>query len=364
MSRAAPRGLALLALALAAGGCSGVYSEPLPAEAVLHRAKTEDGWELSLVQYRAVGPSRGRPVLLCHGISANARNMDLDKDHSMARWFAAHGREAWTLSLRGTGESDGVDSDKGRPGGYDFDTLWRQDTAAAVRYVRAQTGAAQLDYVGHSMGGMLVYAYLSQGGEGLGAVATLGSPTRLDWGGLLDPLLQGVGGLALSQKWAVPSGLASQLTAGAQTALDDGPIQRLLYNPRNVTPQTWRRLAAIGTANISGAVALQFISQVKTGAFGSADGKLDYRKDLGKVRTPVLVVAGKLDHIAITPAVKDGYRALGGEKEWLLLSEESGAQADYGHMDLVVGERAATEVWPRVLDFFDRHASSDSLRGP
>ena len=53
--------------------------------------------------------------------------------------------------------------------------------------------------------------------------------------------------------------------------------------------------------------------------------------------------------------VCDGFRALGGPKEWLLVGEVNGAVADYGHMDLVIGERAPTEVWPRVLDFLERH---------
>jgi hypothetical protein len=57
----------------------------------------------------------------------------------------------------------------------------------------------------------------------------------------------------------------------------------------------------------------------------------------------------------VVPAVKDAYRALGGPKEWLLIGEENGAEADYGHLDLVIGERAGTEVFPRVLDFLDRH---------
>jgi len=59
----------------------------------------------------------------------------------------------------------------------------------------------------------------------------------------------------------------------------------------------------------------------------------------------------------VPPAVKDGYRLLGGPKEWFLAGEENGAEADYSHMDLILGERAQTEVWPRVLDFLDRHSA-------
>ena len=63
--------------------------------------------------------------------------------------------------------------------------------------------------------------------------------------------------------------------------------------------------------------------------------------------------------IAMAPAVKDGFRALGGPKEWLLITRANGTRGEYGHMDLVIGERAAGEVWSKVLDFFDRHACKE-----
>ncbi len=349
-----------LALAcLIAASCTSGYLEPRPKEAITHRVRTADGWEIALVQYKAATPV-GRPVLLCHGISANDRNMDLDRDHSMARWLKAQGRNAWTISLRGTGDSDRVDPEKGRAP-YDFDTLWREDLSAAIRYVRETEKVDAIDYVGHSMGGMLVYAYLSQGGGGLNAVATLGSPTRLDWGGMLEPYLQRLSSLALRKDMVLPISFASQLSLPLQGEIEDGPLQLLLYNPKNVGKETWKRLIAIGTADIPGGVALQIVSMIRTGRFESADGKLDYRKGLAGVRVPVLVVAGKADRVAIVPAVRDGFRALGGPKEWLLVSEANGATADYGHMDLIVGDRAATEVWSEVLAFFERHACSPSL---
>ena len=344
----------LLLFLLALTNCASLQIVPLPKEAELHRAKTDDGWEISLTRYRAVGESKGPPIVLCHGISANERNMDLDAEHSMARWFAAQGREAWTMSLRGTGMSDGIDAAKGRAGPIFFDDYWKHDLPAVVEYVKKISGAPAIDYAGHSMGGMVLYAYLSQGGQGIHAAATLGTPTRLDWGTGIEWILKEWGPKLVTAPSMVPSSLGSHVAAPLVGVISDGPFERFFYNSQSTDPEAWRRLMIYGTADVAGGTALQLIELVQTGKFQSADGKIDLRADMAKIRTPVIVVAGRLDRIAVAPAVKDGYRALGGPREWLLITRANGARGEYGHMDLVIGERAGDEVWSKILAFLDR----------
>lgn len=344
-----------LPLLVLASSCANLRVVPLPPEAEQHRVKTKDGWELSLVRYVPKGAPSGRPVLLCHGISANGRNMDLDDGHSMARWFASQGREGWTMSVRAAGDSDRPDPDKGRTLPIRFDHYWQFDLPAAIEHVRRISGAASIDYAGHSMGGMMAYAYLSQGGGGLHAVATLGSPTRLDWGTGLEKLLTAVGPKVVFDDMLFPSQLGASLAAPLQASFDDGPFQRFFYNPQSTDPQTWQRLVAYGTADTAGGVAKQLLAVVESGRFASADGSIDFRRDMATIRTPVLVVAAKLDRVAPTPAVKDGFRALGGPKRWLLITRANGSAGEYGHMDLVIGERAPAEVFRPVLDFFNQH---------
>lgn len=343
-----------LLLVLLMAGCAALRPIPLPKEAEAHTARTDDGWELSLTRYKAVGPPRGLPVVLCHGISANERNMDLDEQHSMARWFASQGREAWTMSLRGAGASDTVDAAKNRAGPIYFDDYWRHDLPAVVDYVKAFSGAPAIDYAGHSMGGMVLYAYLSQGGQGIHAAATLGAPTRLDWGTRLEGVVKTVGAALVTPQWMIPSGVGALLASPFQGLVEDGPFQRLFYNPQSTDLETWRRLMVYGTAPVSGGTALQLITLMESGRFLSFDGKIDLRADMAKITTPMIVIAGRLDRIAVVPAVKDGYRALGGPKRWLLITRANGSKGEYGHMDLVIGERASKEVWPKMLEFFDR----------
>ena len=347
---------ALVAAALAAG-CAGSLVEPLPREAELHRARTPDGWELTLVRYRARPEAAGRPVLLCHGISANGRNMDLDGRHSLARWLSAHGREVWVVSLRLGGRylgGGGGTSPLPRPG-YDLDALVDQDLPTAVAHVRRVSGAPLIDFVGHSLGGIVFYGYLGHGGEGIGAGVTMGSPLRLDLGGPADAALSQVAGL-LDASWTIPVKVPSWLGIPLEGLVPGSPTELLLYNPENTPPSTIQRLMAMGTEDVSAGLLQQLAGMMRNGELRSGDGTRDYRQALAGVRTPVLVVAGKRDRLATVPAVRAGYDALGGPREWRVVGVENGARADYGHMDLVLGERAKEEVWPAVLDFLDRQA--------
>ncbi len=343
------------ALVLLTGGCfvGSIYAEDLPSSAERHRARTRDGWELELVRYRPSGPPRGRPVLLCHGMSGNARNLDLDDEHSLARWLASRGREAWAMSLRDTGGSQRVDRERNRLGTYDFDTYVYEDLPAAIRTVREATGAPAVDYVGHSMGGIILYAYLAGGGTDIGAGVALGSPARFRFAGRSDWLARNlVAPIARRTGSASMESLAHLFAPlGGEVRLEE----RLVGNPDDIAPATWRKLMAVGAGNISPAVSHQILGWVDQDCFTSHDGGVDYAARLADVRTPVLVVAGKLDRIATVSMVKAAYRHLGGPKAFVLAAEENGFQADYGHLDLMVGDHVRDELWPRVGQFLDRY---------
>ncbi len=343
-----------LALALLLQACAlrNLYLEPLPKEAVELKARTADGWDIALIHYKPEGEPKGPPVLLCHGISANYRNMDLDAEHSLARWFASQGREAFSMSLRGTGGSDYPNPEKGRPYEYTLDTFADQDLPAAIAKVKEVTGARKVQFVGHSMGGLIAYTYLARGGRELDAVVILGSPARFVWGGMLETFIRDWGSLALEDVDSVPMSELASLVLPLHGEFE-GPVELLLYNPRNVNKAVWKKLIANGLGTIAGGVLRQFTLWFERDTMVSADGSVDYAKALDAVRTPVYVVAGKYDRIAPAPAVKAGYDWMGGPKTFFIAGEANGFEADYGHMDMVIGDRAAKELWPRLLEFFD-----------
>jgi pimeloyl-ACP methyl ester carboxylesterase len=246
---------------------------------------------------------------------------------------------------------------------YAFDAFWREDLPAAIQRVRAETGAAQVDVVAHSLGGMALYAYLSQGGDGVGAAVTLGSPTRLDFGGDVTRLLPAVRPF-FPRRTTLPVVALAQAMMPLHGEIERDPFLLLCANPENVPATTWKRLIANGIADVETEVVLQLADLLEHGRFGSADGTLDFRADMARIRVPTLVVAGKLDRLGSSLAARDGYRALGGPKAWKLYGVETGTRADYGHMDLIMGQYAEQEIWPDLLDFLRRHGDSVYSPGP
>jgi pimeloyl-ACP methyl ester carboxylesterase len=327
---------------------------PLSQQAEQHRTRTADGWELQLVHYPPKSPLPGRrPLLLLHGIITNLRNLDFDERHSLARSLSGRGLDVWAMSLRGTGESSKPTLLGKRGYDWDLDTYCQQDVPAAIQFVLQKTGAAQLDFAGHSMGGMILYCVLARGGpaaRSIAAGATLGSPLGFRWGPRFTAFARA--GAAAAARMPVVKLDTPTLLALPLIRWFPELSSAVFYNAENIDPDVWASFLAIGTEDESPRLAAQFGRFLGQDRFTSRDGSVDYEQGLQAVRTPVLVVAGKVDQLGFVPLVRRGYDALGGEKRWLLVAEENGASADYGHMDLLLGERADRDVFEPLARWF------------
>ena len=290
------------------------------------------------------------PVLIVHGIGANHRNLDLTNDRSLARVLAAAGRDVWLLRLR---------SALPTPARLmRFDAMVKHDVPTAVRAVLAHTGQPALDYVGFSMGGMLLYA-------GLGRTVPLaevrravlvGSPGRI-----VLPLsaMRALRFLPRALTPSLPVRVLSRLTAFAADWLPTTPLHHVVYNPRNMPPGLAGAALVNMIEDLPGALLADFA------AWGFADGEL--RLDgarlldgLHGVETPVAFYAGAADGLAPPDSVRAAHDAWGAkvpgftDKSFAVLGVAHGSSADYGHGDLAAGEAVARELFEPVLAFLDR----------
>jgi len=159
------------------------------ARASIEFARTPDGWDLALHHYAgAPGVPALGPVILCSGYSCNRVFIDFDERYSLARFLARRGFDTWVLELRGHGYSEPVGAPREN---WTFDDLVQLDVPTAVSAVRALSGRRPV-WIGHSMGGILMYAALGTDAalqESIAGLVTLASPvafpaiaSREGWG--------------------------------------------------------------------------------------------------------------------------------------------------------------------------------------
>ncbi len=321
--------------------------------------ETPDGWHLPLYRYRpAADPNanasqtraRAAPVILCHGLGANRFNLDFDETLSLARYLRARGRDVFVLELRGIGNARFAGGAKTR---WSFDDYVRFDVPAALQRVRAITGARAVDWIGHSMGGMVMYAALAvpdnPARDDLRALVAIGSPAAFEEHRWLRPIMLGTPLLTL-----IPPPIISFFIRLLSPFVGwfNPPFAQIFANLKNVDGRVARRAAY----NLFGAsapgVMLQFSSFVRSGKLQSVDRQVDYSDGYRRIDKPLLLFAGNADWLAPVSSVRYLFeRAASANKVLVECGVANGFGADYGHGDLMVGRAAPTEIFPRVEAF-------------
>jgi pimeloyl-ACP methyl ester carboxylesterase len=310
-------------------------------------ARTPDGWDLALHHYRgAPVAAQMPPVILCPGYSFNRVFMDFDNRYSLARFLAQRGFDTWVLELRGHGDSEFAGEHRT---GWTFDDLVELDVPTAVRAVRAQSGRRPV-WIGHSMGGILIYAALGADAalqESVAGLVTMASPVAFP--PVTSPLFRGVGQLLatlpLPQRLPQRGALVALWSAVSWSpgVLDVG------MNPANIDRQAFGEALRRGICNVSRSLLRQLAQWSLSGELRSCDQRIDYRAGLAHITTPALIIAGAADRLAPPELVRFAYDHVSStRKQYREFSIRNGDSADYGHVDLVFGRRAPEEVFPAI----------------
>ena len=164
-------------------------------------AFTRDGWKLGIRHIRPGHPDPTKlPVVLCHGLGLNATFWTI-ADHHLPEQLAARGYEVFIPDLRGSGESAKlgrigqinarrrqtplVERGEGR---WNIDEVAFNDVPAILDFVKRETGHDRVNWVGHSLGGMLMFPFLERSPEswriasfvGMGSTVTLADAPQRD----------------------------------------------------------------------------------------------------------------------------------------------------------------------------------------
>ena len=331
-------------------------------------ATTADGWRLGVRKFEPERPDPGKlPVVLCHGLGLNGTFWTISGDH-LPKQLAKRGYRVFVVDMRGSGASHRIGfvgrvnrvlretlANEVGDDAWTMDDQAIHDVPAILDYVKSETGTDRVNWVGHSLGGMVMLAHLETTDRperianfvDMGGVATVVPSTtrtkmlRANRG--LRTLLSvlSTGRIARPMMWARLPGLEK--------------IDQFYYTSSNVSPDTISRFYGYTLENPGKGALRQLDTYLDTGHMRSVDGSLDYADNLGRVVTPTLMIAGEHDVMADIPSSLLTFEGLGStDKTLLRFGRRDGHIDDYGHCDLVWSRHAPDEIFPPLIDWLDR----------
>ncbi len=346
---------------------------------------TPDGWRLVLTRYRPrpqkfPQPLLGAPLLLVHGYTQNRRAWNVGE---FVKNMAYFGADLYLLELRGHGKSSvaaqrRLARKEGRALPRDLDYRWDidsyllDDLPAAVQAVKRVSGRDQIFYCGHSLGGILGYAYATLFDDLMGLV-TIGAPSdfsRMSIGmralGWVPPIAFPAADLAISAvnlarflARAVGHALGVQgrarrfrpsrfqrlpfrdafrwiertLRQDAHAGLPGGLSFRapLPYEPRNVALSALRPLLREGANDEPRRTAEQFARWLRRGELVCYRLRHDIAAAFPRIQIPVAIFFGDEDPFASVRTTRNVYRSV--SSDYLLWRPVRGNS----HLDLTMG---------------------------
>ncbi len=312
---------------------------PTTADAVW-QVPTADNWSIAIHVYG--DPTAPRPaVALFHGALANSRSFDVG-GYGLAPFLRDQGFNAFAIDFRGRGYSLPPRWSKG----WTIDELIHYDVPAALRAIRRRAEVERVHVIGHSLGGMSLLGYLVVDGSGVDRVVTLGASARLDLPWALGQTLR-----VLSHISVIPLAALGERAGFLATWIPHG-FWRWCCNPNNMPVTPFRRFLTCGSGDIAVKKMLHLKTICEQGRLVSADGDFDYSARLAVLTNPILVVGGTADTMVAPKHIRFTEELLKSSPSKLLwCGRDYGCAHDYGHLDLVLGKNARTEVFAKIHDF-------------
>lgn len=213
-----------------------------------------------------------------------------------------------------------------------------EDLAGDIDHVIAAEGCVQVSLVGHGLGGTAIYRYLTLAGDEppIRAVVVLGAPVGL---AETSPLRAAVFEAAAEgvPRWSLLAFEPSPLTP-AGTDLFAASM-----TARPSDTDIWRRAREAGALTSSPAMT-------------DLEGWIAGAADLPEVAFPALTVCGEKDRMAPCEEAWRAREQLGGTFHKVGYMNLDGG--DFGHLDLILSDRARKHVFTVVKRFLERGETS------
>lgn len=250
---------------------------------------------------------------------------------------------------------------------WDFDNYLDEDIPSAMEYVRTQTKPkdGKLLAIGHSMGGMLLYALLSRCGfkgmdSGLASVTTIASTFDYSSSGTLLkyllPVKEPAQALNVS---ALPIDtmleMAHPLICRPPYALSW--LTTNISAPQMMDPEVIEKLVLNSLCPVPTKLLYQLATSVDKGGLRDRTGSFYYKDHISTTNVPILALAGDWDIVCPPDAVYETVKLIPQHIATFKVFGSPGGP-HYGHQDMISGRTAQSEIYPLVIQFLQRHDQS------
>lgn len=294
---------------------------PAPAQVESLDVRTQDGWSLR-VDVRESRPSPVGVAVLAHALMARRSEFERPAGDGLGSFLAERGWRVVSFDFRGHGDSAPSAREGGR---FGYDVFVTDDLPAVCEFARSEVGRGlPLVVLGHSLGGHVALAAQGSGAIQADALATVAATM---WLRELDP--------SYLRWWT------KRATVEAMLALS----RRVGYFPA--------RAIRLGSDDESLALIEDIAKVVRSGAWTSASGRVDYLSSLSRVRVPVMQILSENDKFECDP--ESGARfamRCGARPEIVRVARADDGGEPPTHMGLVTsgtirGVWSQVEVWMR-----------------
>ncbi len=314
---------------------AGTSGPSTPADVV-----ATDG-RVHLLHYHPAGPAPAVPVLIVPSPLIRYTVLDLLPGDSLVEFLVGRGLDVYLLDWGAPSREDRF---------ITFDEQIATTLRRAVAATRRATGGGPISLLGYSLGGTLAVIYSALYPEDVRTLVTFAAPVDFREDGLMaqwtrpdrfniDLVVDTLGAMPqelmrASFRMFKPTALIAGRLAEAARLNDITAVQDYLAMQTWITDdlpywgETYRKL-------IKDCYQANYLVQGKL----VVDGR---RVDLGRITCPVLVLTA--DHDLICPPASA--EALLGH---VAGSDHAVVRQPGGHVGLVVGRRAASELWPRLV---------------
>ena len=339
----------------------GCYTDQIKLIGEKHTTTTNDGWDIVLENFKPLNgaPKRKYPVIICHGLIGNRHYFKIREEESIVYRLRAEGYDVWLLDLRNREDSlvkASIYYGKNKYNEITVDTYANEDAEKAISYVLEKTKSEKVNWIGHSMGGLLAYIRLGFSDETrIANLVTIASPMYFN-----KPFTKKVNsldnyGFLVNSDFmnlvqpVVPTGSMSRFNGYFRVGRIEIPLpfSRLFYYEENSTLQDVLRLKRYSTNNESSKVMRQFSDSLKEGEFSSFKKGTNYTTGLESIQVPTFLIGGRRDHLASPYSIRKTYEQLGAkstDKEMLIAGRAEGHAEDYGHVDLIIGKNVDNDI--------------------